>query len=143
MTEATAVLPGSQQSSSVRAIARQTDGGAADQIFKTTVHTAPPVPSALIDAAFYPSKTDPVSLARDVARGFRAGAEAVVYACALLVAALEALAGSPEAISDFIKILVAENIIPRRSARLGDFDRSKLSMLRKIGENVPLLLTRD
>jgi hypothetical protein len=86
-----------------------------------------------------PGKTDPTVLAQRVAEGIRAGVRSVIEACLLLVEALRLLETDSLLLDQFRLALVGENVIPRRSARLG-FEKSHLSMLRKIGEFAFLLL---
>jgi hypothetical protein len=74
-----------------------------NEISTTLLNSNDVVPSAIAGAAFYSSKTtDPVSLARNVARGFRGGADAVNVTLAHEVAAdidpatESSLAGAPK-----------------------------------------------
>jgi hypothetical protein len=88
---------------------------------------------------FLPSKTDPTVLARQVAVGMRAGARSVIEACIVVFQALRQFEPGSNLRDQFRMALVSENVIPRRSARLG-IDDSKLSMLKKIGEYAHVLL---
>jgi hypothetical protein len=99
---------------------------------------------ALVEAAdVLPSKWDPLVIASDIARGIQSCVRSLVLACALLVDWERRLADFPKLLENFRRALARENVIPRRSARLGDFDKSKLAMLRKIGENKALLLSDE
>ncbi len=98
-------------------------------------------PTDSAEITVYCSKTNPIKLAEEVAFAFFDGVMAVIHACALLVAALSRFEGDIVARETFLKILVEKNVIPRRSHRLGEFNKSKLAMLCKIGENYSLLLS--
>ncbi|MHC6157819.1 hypothetical protein ACVSQB_39435 [Bradyrhizobium elkanii] len=102
-----------------------------------------PIGLADSERAFLPSKRDPAALAAEVAEGMLSGAGNVISACVKLNEGERSFAGDPDLTSQFIDALVRENVIPRRSARLGEFDRSKLAMLRKIGEQSSLLLDTE
>jgi hypothetical protein len=97
------------------------------------------VGQSVLDSFVLPGKTDPTVLARQVAEGMRAGVRSVIEACVLLFQAFQIFEADPKLLEYFCAALVSENVIPRRSARLG-FEKSHLSMLRKIGEFAFLLL---
>jgi hypothetical protein len=69
----------------------------------------------------------------------RAGTFSVIEACVLLVDGVRRFEADHELAENFLKALARENVIPKRSARLG-IEKSKLSMLRKIGLHADLLL---
>jgi hypothetical protein len=94
-----------------------------------------------IERGVLPSKSDPSAIALEVAEGIRSGARSLIGACTLLVDALHRFSSDADLKSAFLAALIRENVIPRRSTRLGDVDNSKLSMLRKIGEQAHLLLS--
>jgi hypothetical protein len=92
-----------------------------------------------IDLGFSPSKIDPSTLASQIARLVRSGVRNEIEAYVLFDEGERAYKGDPELAERFLQGLVLENLIPRRSARLG-LDASKASMLRKIGQNADVLL---
>jgi hypothetical protein len=85
-------------------------------------------------------KSDPVIFARSVGEGMRSGVRSVIKACVQLRDAVKLFEGDPSLLDQFRRALVDENVIPKRSARLGNVENSKLSMLRTIGERANLLL---
>lgn len=95
------------------------------------------------ERALLPSKRAPAERAAEIAEDMFSGAGNVISACVKLNEAESSFAGDPGLTSQFIEALVRKNVIPRRSARLGEFDRSKLAMLRKIGEQSSLLLDTE
>jgi hypothetical protein len=86
------------------------------------------------------SKTDPVVFASRIGEGMRAGVRSVIGACVLLFEADRLFDTDPRLLDQFFLALVDENVIPKRSARLGNVGKSKFSMLRKIGKHADLLL---
>ncbi|MCS3687485.1 hypothetical protein ABIF07_005488 [Bradyrhizobium elkanii] len=86
-----------------------------------------------------PGKTDPAAFAAHIAGCVRSGVRAEIHAYVLVVDGLRAYEGDPTLSERFLRALVVENLIPKRSARLG-LDKSKVSMLRKIGNSAELLL---
>ena len=86
-----------------------------------------------------PGKNDPWTLAADVAERMRAGTYSMIEACVLFVDGVRRFEADHELTENFLEALVRENVIPKRSARLG-IEKSKLSMLRKIGLHADLLL---
>jgi hypothetical protein len=85
-------------------------------------------------------KPDPSILAFRIAEGIRSGVRSMIDACILLNEGSRLFKADPGLRDQFIRALADENVIPKRSARLGGFEKSKLSMLRKIGRNADLLL---
>ncbi|WP_157787870.1 hypothetical protein [Bradyrhizobium elkanii] len=110
---------------------------------ESLVQVEAPIDLAGGEPEFLPSKRDPVAWAAEVAEGMLSGAASVIAACVKLTEAERNFAGDPDLTSRFIDALVRKNVIPRRSTRLGEFDRSKLAMLRKIGEQSSLLLQTE
>lgn len=99
----------------------------------------PAIERSDLDSQFLPGKTDPTVLASRVAEGMRAGVRSVVEACVLLFWALQLFDADSNLLEQFRTALVGEKVLPWRSARLG-YEKSHLSMLRKIGEFAFLLL---
>lgn len=95
------------------------------------------------DSAALSLVQEAVSLAQQVAAHALGGAKAMIAGCVLVAKALDRFPQGSAARKAFIDALVHQNVIPRRSSRIGEFDLSKLSMLRKIGENAALLLSED
>ncbi len=90
------------------------------------------------------SKTpDPSALAAEISAGIRTGARSLIEACARLNVALDGFAADPAAKDKFISELVRHHVLPRRSTRLGAFEKSKLAILRQIGQHAWLLLATD
>ena len=87
-----------------------------------------------------PSNTDPLTLASRVAERIHLGVRSMIEACILINEGVKYFEADREMLDQFRKALVNAHVIPSRSARLGDVDKSKLSMLRKIGEYADLLL---
>ena len=85
-------------------------------------------------------KSDPAVFARSVGEGMRSGVRSVIKACVQLRDAVKLFEADSSLLDQFRRALVDENVIPRRSARLGNVENSKLSMLRTIGERANLLL---
>ena len=100
-------------------------------------------PIALYDRKILLGKIDPAAVASQIALGIRSGVRALITACVAIVETERLLADDAVLRKAFHDALARENIIPRRSARLGDFDKSKLAMLRKVGENAALLLREE
>jgi hypothetical protein len=90
---------------------------------------------------FLPGKTDYRVLASKIAQGIRSGARSMIDACVLLHDGMLGCDGDAALKDTFLVELAAKNVIPKRSSRTGEgFEKSKLSMLRKIGANADLLL---
>jgi hypothetical protein len=85
-------------------------------------------------------KIDPIVFARSVGEGMRAGVRSVIEACVHLRDGDRLFEADPSLHDQFVRALVDENVIPKRSARLGNVAKSKFSMLRKIGECANFLL---
>jgi hypothetical protein len=91
--------------------------------------------------SFLPGKTDYSILALEIAHGIRAGARSMIDACVLLHQGLLGCEGDAALKDGFLRALASENVIPKKSSRTGEgFEKSKLSMLRKIGAHADLLL---
>jgi hypothetical protein len=124
-------------------------------MYTTALHTdlaaavQPPIailsPSSSLEAReplrFLPGKIDYSVLALEIARGIRAGARSMIDACVLLQQGISVCEDDADLKDTFLRALASENVIPKRSSRTGEgFEKSKLSMLRKIGAHADLLL---
>jgi hypothetical protein len=90
---------------------------------------------------FLPGKINPSILALEIAEGIRAGARLMIEACVLLDKGMRLCEADAASKDQFLQSLAEVNVIPKRSSRTGEgFEKSKLSMLRKIGEHADLLL---
>jgi hypothetical protein len=92
-----------------------------------------------------PGKTDPYSLVTVIAKLVRSGVQAEIKGYRLLAGGRRLYKDDPEQLEVFHQGLVDENLIPRRSARLGPdtslrIEKSQLSMMCTVGENDHLLL---
>ena len=83
---------------------------------------------------------NPIAVARAVGDGMRSGVHSVIEACVQLREGARLFEADANLHDQFLRALVDENVIPKRSARLGNVENSKLSMLTKIGKNADLLL---
>jgi hypothetical protein len=95
---------------------------------------------SVVPQRILPSNTDPLILASRVAERIHLGVRSMIDACILINEGVKYFEADREMLDQFRKALVNAHVIPSRSARLGDVDKSKLSMLRKIGEYADLLL---
>ena len=88
-----------------------------------------------------PGKIDYKNLASEIARGIQSGARSMIDACVLLHHGMLSCDDENALKDAFLRELASNNVIPKRSSRTGEgFEKSKLSMLRKIGANAGLLL---
>jgi hypothetical protein len=83
-------------------------------------------------------KIDATAEGKLVVYGFRAGVRAVIDACVRTAETIRHFQGDPEAIDDFLAVLVDGSVISAKEARLG-LASPKLSKLRAIGANAELL----
>jgi hypothetical protein len=101
-----------------------------------------PLPNwrSVVTQGLLPGKTDPLTLASRIAERIHSGVRSMIEACILVNEGVKFFEADRDMLDQFRWALVNAHVIPSRSARLGDVDKSKLSMLRKIGEYADLLL---
>jgi hypothetical protein len=103
---------------------------------------SPPIrfDDAELSSRLLPGKIDYKNLASEIARGIQSGARSMIDACVLLHHGMLGCDGDAALKDTFLGELASKNVISKRSSRTGEgFEKSKLSMLRKIGANANLL----